>query len=308
MWTDPVETCRALLAQGRVTEAERAARSSLDEANRRFGAAHANVVLGCLALGEVLVAERRASEALLPLNRAAKALVHDGGLSRRRGAEVLDLLGFAHEHLGDLRAAERAFREALEIREQELGDDHPDCARSLEALARLYGDGRFEDDTAESLLLRARTILEAAGPAYADRAAALLHDLGALYLRDRRLDDARATFERALALRVSSEGADGPDVAAAVRDLATLFAERGDLGTAESLCLQALALVDRLHGPDAPQAVDLVLDLADVQRRLGRRREALAMYRRAVALRREINGPDDVDAAELEAWIQTWPA
>jgi tetratricopeptide (TPR) repeat protein len=307
MWTDPVESCRAMLAVGRVTDAEHEARRALDEANRRFGASHANVVLGCLALGEVLVAERRASEALLPLNRAAKALTHEGGLSRRRGAEVLDLIGFAHEELGDLRAAERAFREALKIREDELGADHPDCARSLEALARLYGDGRFEDDTAESLLLRARGILEAAGPAFADRTALLLHDLGVLYLRDRRLDDARAVFEKALALRVSSEGAEGPDVAAAVRDLATLFAERGDLGTAESLCLQALALVDHRFGPDAPQAVDLVLDLADLQRRIGRRGEALALYRRAVALRRAAN-PDDVDAAELDAWIRTWPA
>ncbi len=308
MWTDPVDTCRAMLAEGRVTEAEGVARQALDEAHRRFGASHANVVLGCLALGEVLVAEKRASEALLPLHRAAKALAHEGGLSRRRAAEVYDLIGFAHELLGDLRAAERAFREGLEIREQELGADHPDCARSLEAMARLYGDGRFEDDTAESLLLRARAILEGAGPAYADRTAGLLHDLGALYLRDRRLDEARVVFERALALRITSEGAEGPDVAAAVRDLATLFSERGDLGTAESLCMQALALVDRRLGPDAPQAVDLVLDLADVQRRLGRRREALALYRRAVSLRRDLNGPDDVDAAELEAWIGTWPA
>ncbi len=306
MWTDPIETCRGLLAQGRAADAETQARLALDEAKRRFGGAHANVALGNVALGEVLLAERRAAEALAPLQRALKALMHEGGLARLRAADVLDTIALAHEHLGDLHAAERALRESLEIREKDLGADHPECAKSLEGLARLYGEGRFEDANAEGFLVRARAILEAAGPAYADRTAALLHDLGVFYLKARRLQQAREVFERALHLRIASEGETGPDVAPAVRDLAMLFAERGELHVAERLCRMALALVDRQNGPDSPEAVDLVLDLADIARRLGRQRDSLSLYFRAIRLRREIHGPDDVDAAELEAWVESW--
>src|SRR5262249_5786096 len=68
-------------------------------------------------------------------------------------------LALLYNQKGDLNAAERLHREALEYVRQQLGEDRPEFARSLNNLAHVYKDQRRFSD-AEPLFMRAAEILE----------------------------------------------------------------------------------------------------------------------------------------------------
>jgi tetratricopeptide (TPR) repeat protein len=84
-----------------------------------------------------------------------------GTVSEQRLAEAVQLNteGIGFHSSGQYEEAEPLYRRALEIRESELGANHPDTAESLSNLAELYRvQGRYEE--AEPLMLRVLDIWE----------------------------------------------------------------------------------------------------------------------------------------------------
>lgn len=290
---------QGFFAEVNLGEAEARARMLLEEARRRGGRFHPDVALARAMLGEALLVAGRTDEGLALIHRAQRRLAREHGALALRAAELLDVEGTVSEERGELAAAERCFRDAMRLREAVCGQDDPIVAISLDHLARLFSDARFEDDIAESFLERAVAIL---GRAPADRpelTARVLHNLAVLLLRQGELDAARAVLERAIDVRAATVGIDDPAIAPQVRDLAGAFAARGDLDTASALCRQALAIVDQALGPDSAEAVEYVIDLGRLAARAGREEEAATLYRRAAELRRAWEGPEDIDAAAL---------
>ena len=61
-------------------------------------------------------------------------------------ATSLNNLATLYQAMGRYAEAEPLFRRGLEIREKQLGEDHPDVATSLNNLADLYqGHGRYAE-------------------------------------------------------------------------------------------------------------------------------------------------------------------
>src|SRR5439155_948526 len=129
-------------------------------------------------------------------------------------ADLLNLTVLAQAQQGKYEAAQAIAIEALRIRQEILGESHPDYAASLNNLARLYQDmGDYA--RAEPLLRQAVEIRKKAlGESHPDYAASL-NDLATLYLA--MSDHARASLLLAESLRI---------IEPFLRDTATVLGER----------------------------------------------------------------------------------
>ena len=123
--------------------------------------------------------------------RQAAALLPAEAVVQR--AECLNLQGRALHDAGDYRDAEGPFTQALALREQALGPEHPDLAQSLNNLAGLYrAQGQYAE--AEPLYQRSLAILERVlRPEHPDVAASL-NNLALLYDDQGRYAKARAAL------------------------------------------------------------------------------------------------------------------
>ena len=136
--------------------------------------------------------------------------------------EVADLLNRTGLYLADHASytlAESLYVRALSIREQELGPQHLDTAKSLHNLAELHRHQRRYQQ-AEMLYLRALTILEQhLGPQHSDTATAL-NDLAELYRSQGKYEQAEPLLQRALAIFEQQLGPQHTYTAAALHHLA----------------------------------------------------------------------------------------
>jgi tetratricopeptide (TPR) repeat protein len=98
-------------------------------------------------------------------------------------AESLNTLALIYQNQGCYEEALRCAQQALVIREQALGSNHPDVAESLTTLVRVY-EAQGQEAEALPLLQRAVTIRKHVLPehptttATEEHLAALLHQLG----------------------------------------------------------------------------------------------------------------------------------
>lgn len=303
MWMGPTERWRAMLQREEEPRALSVAAQAVRDAEHAHERGEKNLehlAEARLALAECLLGERRHEDALAELERARHALLQAPVETIRRVAELRDLEGIAHEELGHDDHAERCFLESLHIRERVCGAEDPEVATSLEHLARLYGDGHFEDRHAIPLLGRALRILEKAGPDCDHRRVRVLHDLAVLQRNANHFEEARDLLEEALRVQIALAGRGDPSVAPLLRDLALLYAQKREWITVEALMRRALGILDACP---AEQALPYLEDLADAEREMGNVDEALLLYRHAARLYRSIGGQDDVEAAEIEQFV-----
>lgn len=155
---------------------------------------------------------------------ALRALGDESGL---REGDLLTSIGITEERAGEYEAAERHQRDALSLRETELGPDHLSVAWSLNNLAVvLLALGRYEE--AEAAILRSVAIKqETLGDEHPDVAAGL-GNLGDVLLATGRLEEAKQAMERVVAMRKQVLGPQHPDVALALNNLANLYQTMGN--------------------------------------------------------------------------------
>jgi Tfp pilus assembly protein PilF len=137
----------------------------------------------------------------------------------------------------------------------------------------------------------------ASSPALARQAAALLGSLGIYLTVSAQLKSARATQQRALAIKEAAYGPDHPEVAATLTNLGIVQRELGDLADARATQQRALAIFEAAYGPDHPEAAITLTNLGNVQRELGELDDARATYQRALVSKETAYGPDHPQVA-----------
>jgi tetratricopeptide (TPR) repeat protein len=139
----------------------------LSEASRRAWAERA--VCGLNAAFPLPEFENWAScERLAPQGLAASELIATYGLQSKDSARLPNQVAFYLQARGQYAVAELLYQQALEIRRQVLGEQHPDFASSLNNLAGLYKTtGRYEQ--AEPLYQQALEVFrQVLGPNHPD--------------------------------------------------------------------------------------------------------------------------------------------
>ncbi len=224
------------------------------------------------------------------------ALIKQWGMKFAEAARLLDRIGHYLYQRASYTEAESLYQQALEIREQILGPEHPDVATSLSNLASLCWDqSRYTE--AEPLFLRALSIREQAlGRDHPDVATSL-HALALLYKAQDRYTQAVPLFLRALSVRERALGPEHPDVASTLNDLAMLYYNEDEYKQAEPLFIRALSIRERVLGLEHPDVANSLNYLAGLHVARGQHAEAEPLFIRALSIREQALGPEHPDVA-----------
>ncbi|OGQ88573.1 MAG: hypothetical protein A2289_16205 [Deltaproteobacteria bacterium RIFOXYA12_FULL_58_15] len=155
-------------------------------------------------VGEAHLLAGRPEAALLLLDEASGALVATK-TQGRTVAIVLANRGNAQLEIGDVDAAERSYRQALQEAQSDLGHDHPSLARYIDKLGRI---SRIRGDLPTAIRYHERAIgIREAAYGHSDRSvASSLLELGRALIAAGDLDLADKHLARALMIRVSAYG------------------------------------------------------------------------------------------------------
>ncbi|CAN0098998.1 unnamed protein product, partial [Hapterophycus canaliculatus] len=233
-----------------------------------------------------------------------------GGGSSAAGAagklalvEHLHNLGAIAAALGKAQEAETAHVRACRLREESLGPDHPDVARSLQALAACASAaGRREDQ--QRFLQRALTIWgegPRGGSAIASGCQTPLHHfdvakalqaLGGFALKAGRAGEAEGLLRRALASWEAALGDEHPSTAGALHSLGVCAYDGGKLVEAGEFYRRALKIREVKLGPRHPDVAMTLHNLGGCEWKAGRAEQAEALYRQVLAIRVEALGAE----------------
>jgi serine/threonine protein kinase/Tfp pilus assembly protein PilF len=228
--------------------------------------------------------------------RAVDTMERLHGKRSAERARCVDTLGRIRLAQARYPEAERLFTEALEIRQQVLGENDPGVGSSLNNLAEtLRLTGRF--DEAVPLYERGIAIQTAHLGPDAENVNQAVTNLAITRVNQGDLAQARTLFERALASRRRTLGPKHPKTASAICNLGALHdvALRPDL--AKPLYEEALTIREEVVGPDHPTVADTYNNLGSCEMSLQQPAKALPHFEKALRIWEKALGPDHPDVA-----------
>jgi tetratricopeptide (TPR) repeat protein len=229
-------------------------------------------------------------ERLMPHAKQAARLVQQWQVVSQSAARLLNQGGFYFSERGQYTDAAPLYQQALAIRQQSLGTDHPDVASSLNNLAMLYQDQNSFAE-AEPLLQQALAIRQQAFDADHPDIAQSLNNLALLYYQQSKLADAESLLRQALAIWEKALGPDHPNVATSLNNLAGLYRQQGKFAEAEPLFQQALAIDEKALGPDHPDLATDLNNLALLYKQQGKLADAEPLCQQALVILENALGP-----------------
>jgi CHAT domain-containing protein/Tfp pilus assembly protein PilF len=207
-------------------------------------------------------------------------------------AASLNDLARLYGEMGDYARAEPMLREALLIRKNALGVDHPDYGTSLNDLAELYR-AKVDHARAEPLFREALAITKKAlgenDPAYA----AFLYNQALLCSDVGDYKQAEPLLRQVLAIRKKAVGVDHRNDVAPLSSLGALYQAMGDYARAESMLREALAIRAKALGVDHRDDAASLNDLAELYRAIGDPALAEPLFHEALAIAKKALGEND---------------
>jgi tetratricopeptide (TPR) repeat protein len=199
-------------------------------------------------------------------------------------ANALQVLSQIEYLLGKYEEGEQYAKTALEIRENQLGKDHPYVASSLNNLANLYkAQGRYNE--AEPLYVKSLEIREHQLDKNSPYVSASLNNLAKLYREQKRYSEAEPLYLESIASKRHQLGNDHPSVALSLNGLAGLYREQGLYSKAEPLYLESLEIRAQKLGKDHPDVATSLNSLARLYREQGRYNEAEPLIMQSLDIR-----------------------
>ncbi len=204
----------------------------------------------------------------------------------QNAALIWYFLGGVQQQLQDFTAAEAAYQQSLQLREQTLGATHSAVAVSLNGLAGVYyALGDYQ--RALPLYQRALSIDEQASGSEQRVVAIDLNNLAETYRSLGDFAQAEPLLKRALEIDKAAWGEDSPRIAIRLSNLAEIYRQQGDYAKAEDLLQRALKLDQAAldKGENDPLNVAIRLNnLGRLRVTLGDYAQADQYYREAVEI------------------------
>lgn len=211
-------------------------------------------------------------------------------------ASGLNNIGSIYYAMGRYIDAEPLFVRALDIREKQLGSDHPSTASTLYNLARLYEQmGKYRQS--EPLYVRSLTIREQQLGADHPDTASSLNNLAGLYRQMGRYDEAEPLYLRSLSICERKLGANHRDTASCLNNVANFYRIKGKYSEAEGLYLRSLTIREQQLGADHPDTAQSLNNLAGLYQWMDRDKEAEPLYLRSLDIWERQLGADHINTA-----------
>jgi tetratricopeptide (TPR) repeat protein len=208
--------------------------------------------------------------------------------------------GYLYESQGRDSEAELLFVRSLEIRERQLGSDHPDVAKSLNNLAELYRNQRRYAE-AEPLYQRSLSIWEQTLGADHPNVAKSLSNLALLCESQGHYNEAEHLQLRSLKINERQLGTDNVDVATGLNNLAELYRNQGRYGEAKPLYMQSLEISERQLGTDHPDVASVLNNFALLYESQGHYSKAESLYLRGLRILNQLSEKSEFEHPNLKA-------
>ncbi|HZR41761.1 MAG TPA: FxSxx-COOH system tetratricopeptide repeat protein [Ktedonobacteraceae bacterium] len=186
---------------------------------------------------------------------------------------------------------EALYQQALRIRKQILGPEHPDTARTLNSLATLFfRQGKYEQ--AEAWYRQALSMQEQAlGPDH-PQVGSTLYGLAYTLFEQGKYEHVEALYQRSLRIREQALGPEHPEVAGTLNNLALFYYEQGKYEQAEPLYQRSLSLQEQVLGPEHNQVAYPLNNLALLYYEQGKYEQAQSYCLRALSILEQALGPE----------------
>jgi len=206
-------------------------------------------------------------------------------------ARLMSAVGQAYQGLGAYEQGQPLLEQALAIRREELGNQHPEVVDSLSRLGwLLILDGRYEE--ARPFLDEALVMGEQLDGADSARVGESLSDLSYLAWKTGEYERARELSERAVRILEQALGPDDFEVGEALSHLQLILRETNDLDGAKLAAERALAIRERTLGPGHTSVGWALHDLAVIHRGRGELDTARTYAERSLAIQEAAVGGD----------------
>ncbi|WP_420629247.1 tetratricopeptide repeat protein [Candidatus Leptofilum sp.] len=228
---------------------------------------------------------------LIPHLTIATELAAQLGGQTENAAYLNNAVGHYVKLRGSYAAAMRFYEQALAIRQQVLGDDHPDTAQSLNNMGLLLNDiGHLAE--ARLYLKQALTIRQQVlGDDHPDTAQSF-KNMGILLQDSGQLSEAQPFFEQALAIYKKVLGDDHPDTARGLTNMGLLLKAMEQLAEAQPFFEQALAIYKKVLGDDHPTTASGLNNMGFILQAMGQLAEAQPFYEQALTIYKKVLGDD----------------
>ncbi|KAH7146098.1 hypothetical protein EDB81DRAFT_856613 [Dactylonectria macrodidyma] len=239
----------------------------------------------------------------------ANAVLRLSGLNSRHEAKakasLLRHMAGYFRFEGKWRNAEKLMKEAVEIREQELGADHPSTLTSMGNLASTYrNQGRWEE--AEKLDVQVmETRKTKLGPDHPDTLTSMAN-LASTFRNQGRWEEAEKLFVQVMDTFETKLGADHPSTLSGMANLASTFRNQGRWEEAEKLEVQVMETRKMKLGADHPSTLTSMANLAFTWKSQGRHDDALALMETCAEAQRQVLGPKHPDTISTVSTLLEW--
>jgi len=225
----------------------------------------------------------------------------DGELS----ANLLNDLATTDSMLGSFDSVLENYRNALEIRKELFGEQHPDIATSLNNVGNCYGeqgDLKAALEYAQQALTMRRVLF---GEQHPDIAASL-NNVGSCYGEQGDLKAALEYAQQALTMQRALFGEQHPAIATSLNNVGHWYGQQGDLKAALEYAQQALTMRRALFGEQHPDIATSLSNVGSWYGEQGDQRTALEYAQQALTMRRALFGEQHPDIATSLNNIGRW--
>ncbi len=289
VWRNAIAQGESALAEGRYDDAERFLKKSLVQA-RTFNKNDTSIIRTLNGLTKLYYDEDKLEEAEKACREAlttARAL----GQNDNFVADALANLSRIQCAKGEYSQAAASGKEALAIRQRELGPAHHEIGMSLQGLAEIECK-RGDFDKAADILLKAQSIVEKALGEDNPEVASIVHNLGMVRERQGKYQVANGLYNRALGIRQRYLGTGHPLVSDTMCALGTLnFNLRKD-ANAELMFNNALDIRMKVFGEKSSKTAEVYACLAILYDTERKYLQAEECYRKAIEIRESLWGAD----------------
>ena len=204
-------------------------------------------------------------------------------------ATLMETMGRVYFNLGEYEPSIAMLEESLSLRQESLGDDHPDVAASKNALAAsLMRTAEYE--RARSLLEEALEVNHREHGKSSTQVASTMFNLAELLQATGKLDEAQAFASASIDIYAGQRDRYAVELAEAKNALARILRGKNELAEAERLQREAIALVEVRLGEDHPFIAYYLQNLAVVLQAQGELDAAEAMFYESIAVTRKVLG------------------